>query len=186
MSRKYLLGLHHLNIAYCSGNIASYHRQVRESVMPLLNLLKNHPAWCFSIEMCGASVEFIGTNYPAVLTELRFLILNGQVEFISSIYAPQIWIQFPEADLFRSIEINQQVLKNYEINASRIFFSQENFICPGIEKLSQWFDAVLVKDDYFFYYGLRSSAEEIPPYYQVGNIKLVVGWATPNYILIRG
>jgi len=33
---KFALAIHHLNISYVAGDYSSYHRQVRESVVPLL------------------------------------------------------------------------------------------------------------------------------------------------------
>ena len=177
MQKKYALGIHHLNVAYCSGNIASYHRQVRESIVPLLDILHDHPNWCFNIEMCGASIEFIATNYPGVLTYLRDLVNNGQIELISSMYAPQIWISFPQTDILKSIEINQKILKKYNIKCSRIFFSQENFINHGIKNLKEWFDIVVVKDDYYFYFHpYPQPFNATVPFYQLDDMKIVVGW----------
>lgn len=175
--KKYALGIHHLNIGYTVGQTDSYHRQVRESVMPLIDLLARHPTWCFSIEMSGFSIEFIALNYPALLQRIRLLIDSGQIELISSTYSPQIWIAFPKTDLVKSIEMNQKLLKEYGLPATRIFFAQENFSGEGMRELSEWFDIAIVKDDYYFYFHPQpDDRQPLIPYYQLGDLKVLVGW----------
>lgn len=175
--KKFTLGLHHLNISYNAGNISSYHRQVRESIFPVIDMLFSHPHWCFSIEMSGYSIEFIASNYPSLLRRIRELIEREQIELISSTYSPQIWLAFPRQDLVKSIEINLQLLKKHELPSSRIFFSQENFYGYGVSTLSEWFDIALVKDDYYYYWNQQPEHNEnLPPYYKHGDLKLLVGW----------
>ena len=173
--RKFALGIHHFNIAYTAGNEMSYHRQVRESISPFLDMLLRHPTWCFSVEMSGFSLEFIAVNYPAVFSLLKLLITNKRIELISSTYSPQIWLAFPELDLIKSIEINNELLNKYGISQSRIFFSQENFFGEGIKTLSKWFDVAIVKEDYYSTL-YNEPLTNIKPYYLLGEIKLLIGW----------
>ena len=101
---KLALGLHHFNIAYVAGNEASYHRQVREALLPFLQMLERHPSWQTTIEMSGFSLEFLAQHYPNILDYIKSLIENGQIELISCTYAPQLWIAYPFEDLIKSIE----------------------------------------------------------------------------------
>jgi len=140
-------------------------------------MLFDHPKWCITIELCGFSIEFLYTNYPAIFNDLRELINNGQIELISVTYAPQIWIAFPGKDLIKSIKINQLLLKNYGITPSRIFFTQENFFGIGATTLQDWFDVAVVKDDY--YYHFNDHAEPLSstaPFYKISGMKLLIGW----------
>ena len=174
---KYALAIQHLNISYVAGDYPSYHRQVRESVVPLLDILQRHPTWRFNIEMAGTSLEFIAKHYSPVLDRIRRMIVDGQIELISAEYAPRIWIAFPRHDMIKSIEINQKLLKQYDLPVSRIFFAQENFFGPGVQTLSEWFDAAVVKDDYYFYlHKPPGQGENIHPYYALGDMKLLIGW----------
>jgi hypothetical protein len=72
--KKFALGIHPVNVAYTAGNIDSYHRQVREGIGPLLNLLLRHPNWCFNVQMNGYSIEFIANHYPEILELIKSLI----------------------------------------------------------------------------------------------------------------
>ena len=174
---KFALGIHHLNMAYVAGDYPSYHRQVRESVIPLLDMLERHPPWSFNIEMSGYSIEFIAKHYPFVLDRFRRMIYDGQIELISAEYAPRIWIAFPRRDMIKSIEINQKLLKDLDLPVSRIFFTQENFFGPGAQTLTEWFDSAVVKDDYYFYlHEPPEQGENVPPYYALDDIKLLIGW----------
>lgn len=175
--QRFALGILHFNIFYTIGNVPSYHRQVRESIIPVLDLLSRHSDWCFTIEMSGISIEFLAKNYPSVLDRIRSLILSKQIELISSTYSPQIWISFPLYDLVKSIELNIRLLKNYNLKTSKIFFSQENFCGEGIKAISKYFEYALIKDDYYFYLHAEHTSEIfISPFYHLGKMKVMVGW----------
>ncbi len=175
--KKFALGLHHLNIAYVAGDYNSYHRQVTESVIPLLDLLGRHSSWCFNIELSGYSIEFIAKHYPIVLNRLKILIESKQIHLISAEYAPRIWFSFPRKDMLKSIEMNVQILNKYDLKASRIYFAQENFFGPGISSLEDWFDTAIIKDDYFYHLYPNLIKDDMqPPYYKLNKQKLVIGW----------
>lgn len=175
--KKFALGIHAVNVAYTAGNISSYHRQVREGIVPLLNILMRHPNWCFNLQINGFSVEFIANNYPEVLELIKLLINKNQIELISCTYSPQIWIAFPKYDLIKSIELNQELLKSYDLQPSRIFFSQENFSGEGVKSLKEWFDVAIIKDDYYFYlYDKPDNMLNFPPFFNLDGIKIMVGW----------
>lgn len=164
-----------MNVAYTAGNVSSYHRQVREGIVPIIDMLYNNPRWCFSIEMCGQSIDFIGKNYPSVLDRFKELILRNQIEFISSTYAPQIWISFPRTDLIKSIEMNISILEKYGIKQSRIFFAQENFSGEGIKTLTKWFDIAILKNDYYYYLHNSEKYKPLSPYYNLEGLKVLIG-----------
>jgi hypothetical protein len=174
---KLALGLHHFNIAYVAGNEASYHRQVREAVLPFLQMLERHPSWQTTIEMSGFSLEFLAQHYPNILDYIKSLIENGQIELISCTYAPQLWIAYPFEDLIKSIEINLELLHQLELPSSRIFFTQENFFGPQVRQLDSYYDAAVVKDDYYYYLNDPPPPQTaIPAAFRFGSLDLIVGW----------
>lgn len=174
---KFALGIHAVNVAYTAGNESSYHRQVREGIVPLLNMLIRHPNWCFNIQINGFSIEFIANHYPEVLELMRILIKSNQIELISCTYSPQIWISFPKYDLIKSIQLNQDLLKSLDLQASRIFFTQENFSGEGVKGLKEWFDIAIIKDDYYYYlYEKPENALDFPPYLNLNDMKIMIGW----------
>lgn len=174
---KFALGIHTVNVAYTAGNLNSYHRQIREGIVPLLNILLRHPTWCFNLQISGYSIEFIANNYPGVLEIIKMLINKEQIELISCTFSPQIWIAYPKYDLIKSIKLNREILESYGLKPSRIFFSHENFSGEGLSLLKEWFDVAIVKDDYYYYlYDKPDNLSSLPPYFNLNEMKLMVGW----------
>jgi hypothetical protein len=168
---KYGLGLLHFNIQFIAGELETYHREVRETFSPVLDLLVNHPTWKFDIELQGHMVEFLAKHYPYTLEKLRKLVDNGQVELISCHYSDQIWIAFPKVDMIKSIQINDRVLKEHGLKRSRVFFAQENFFGEGLTELSDYFDICVARSSYYTYF---HPIDELKPYYKMGNLKVLI------------
>lgn len=169
--KKCAMGLFHFNLQFVAGDIESYHREVRETFNPLLDLLRNHPDWTFDVELQGCMIEFMAEHYPYILKKLRMLVDNGQVELISCHYSDQIWIAFPKADMIKSIEINDRVLADHGLTRSRVFWTQENFFGEGVAELADYFDICVVRSSYYTWF---QAINEEQPYYDLAGLKVLV------------
>lgn len=148
---KLAMGLLHFN-PHWNLDLRSAHRHCTEALVPLLRTLRGRPDWTLSIEMSGSGLEFVGEEYPNALGMLRGLINDGQVELISSLYTPNLWVAFPERDLRRSIDLNRKCLNKLKLPTSKVFFAQEGLFGHGIERLRDYFEVVVCKDDYLSYF----------------------------------
>jgi hypothetical protein len=145
------LGLFHFN-PYWNLDTRSAHRHCTDTFVPLLRTILAHPKWHVTIEMAGIGLEFIQNSYPEQMKLLRTLVDSGQVELISSLYTPNIWIAFPARDLLRAVSLNMKCLDKLKLPQSRIFFAQEGFFGAGVSVLADYFDVAVCKDDYLSYY----------------------------------
>ena len=131
---KLALGIFHFN-PHWNLDERSAHRHCTESLIPLLRTLKRHPPWQVTIEISGSGLEFINATYPKQFCLLRSLVERGQVELLSSLYTPSIWVAFPFRDLQRAVELNRRCLSRLGLPWSRIFFAQECFFGKGVAAL---------------------------------------------------
>jgi hypothetical protein len=148
---KLALGLFHFN-PHWNADPRSGHRHCTETLAPLLASLSRHPEWRFSIEISGSGLEFILQAYPRLIELLRRLIDMGQVELISALYTPSIWVAFPRRDLIQAIRFNQACLDRLRLPHSKIFFAQEAFFGEGVATLQDYFEIAVCKDDYLSHY----------------------------------
>jgi hypothetical protein len=148
---KLALGLFHFN-PHWNLDARSAHRHCTEALSPLLRSVHHHPTWRLTIEVSGSGLEFIHRAYPGLFGNLKALVENGQVELISSLYTPSLWVAFPLRDLVTSIELNRQCVDRLGLPWSRIFFAQEAFFGTGVSALQEYFDVAICKDDYIDYY----------------------------------
>lgn len=164
------LGLFHFNVQWSAGDLASYHRYVREALIPFLEVLRRNPWLRVSVEMAGSGLEFVSAFYPGAIRILKSLIFNGQIELISSLYTPNLWVAFPKEDLLRSIVLNRRCLQQLGLEASRTFFAQECLFGHGVAGLTEFFDTAICKDDYLTHF----YDVEVQPMYQLGDMLVVV------------
>jgi hypothetical protein len=54
-----------------------------------------------TFEIAGSGLEFLNDHYPGAIALLRDLVARQQVELVSAVYAPTIWVAFPARDLLR-------------------------------------------------------------------------------------
>ena len=148
---KIALGLFHFN-PHWNLDPWSGRRHCTEALTPLLRTLCAHPKWRVTIEMAGSGLEFVHRSYPGTFAMLRRLIDRGQVDLISALYTPNLWVAFPRSDLRKSVELNRKCLDKLGLPASRIFFAQEGFFGPGVAAVADSFDVALCKDDCLTYY----------------------------------
>jgi len=167
---SYALGLLHFN-PHWGANERSGHRHCAETFGPLLRILDRNPWWRVDVEISGSGLEFLRANYPDQLRLLRRLVERGQVELISALYTPSLWIGFPRRDLQKSIELNRRCLKALALPWTRIFFAQEAFFGAGVETLTDDFDIAVCKDDYLSYF-YRDDLRH--PHFRAGAMRVVV------------
>lgn len=164
------LGLFHFNPHWgADGRMGRRH--CAEALGPFLRLLRERPDWRTNIEISGAGLESIEKVYPEQLRLLRLLIERGQLELISSLYTPNLWIGFPRRDLVRSVELNRRCLAKLGFPWTRIFFAQEAFFGMGLSILRDHFDVVICKDDYL---SRQCTLNYASPCFRLGGMKVVV------------
>jgi hypothetical protein len=148
---KIALGIFHFN-PHWNADTRSAHRHCTEALAPFLRALEAHGEWRVSLEISGSGLEFVERAYPEQLRRLRSLVEKGQIELISSLYTPSLWIAFPRRDLEVGVELNRKCLARLGLPATRIFFAQEAFFGSGVTALQDHFDVAICKDDYLAYY----------------------------------
>jgi hypothetical protein len=167
---KLALGLFHFNPHWAAETLA-VHRHCSEALGPFLHVVHANPDWHVTFEISGSGIEFICKHYPAQFRLLQRLIERGQIELISSLYTPSIWVAYPRRDLIYSIEKNKEVLRRLNLPDTRVFFAQEAFFGEGVKSLGDYFDIAVCKDDYLaHFYDIDFSN----PCFLLGDLKLVV------------
>jgi glycosyl hydrolase family 57 len=168
--KRLALGLFHFNPHWGAETLA-VHRHCSEAIGPFLQVVEANPDWNVTFEISGSGLEFLFNNYPAQFRLLHRLIEREQIELISSLYTPSIWVAFPRRDLLYSIEKNQECLRRLGLPNTRIFFAQEAFFGEGVKSLGKYFDIAICKDDYLaHFYDIDFSN----PCFLLGDLKLVV------------
>ncbi|MGA8670091.1 MAG: hypothetical protein WB679_09460 [Terracidiphilus sp.] len=144
------LGLFHFNPHWGADSRSAY-RHCSESLGPFLRALCERPYWRVDLEISGSGLEFVHKSFPEQGRLIHILVDRGQIELISALYTPSIWVAFPRRDLERSIEMNRECLKALGLPITRIFFAQEAFFGAGVSALCKHFDLAVCKDDYLAY-----------------------------------
>ncbi len=153
---RYSVGLFHFNIQYCAGGLDGFPESlgldfgdwptdeasvedaiIRESFLPVLDILERHPTWAFSIEMQGRFAEVLMTRFPSDLVRLKNLVDGGQVELISFHYSDQLFLAWPPQDLIQSLDLNDAVFAEAGLTVSPAVFVQEGQFSPGMAPLME-------------------------------------------------
>jgi len=169
-TRRLALGLFHFN-PHWGADAACSRRHCAEGLGPFLKVVEAHPKWKISFEISGSGLEILARSYASQFDRLAALVSSGQLELISSLYSPSLWVAFPRRDLVRSIEMNLEVLEKLNLPAKRIFFAQEAFFGEGVRTLKQYFDVAICKDDYLNYI-YRIDRQR--PIWRLGDLRVVV------------
>jgi len=167
---KLALGLFHFNPHWGADPICTQ-RHCTEGLGPFLKVVEAHPDWKLSLEISGSGLEILAKHYKKPFDRLGSLVKSGQLELISSLYTPSLWVAFPRHDLVRSIEENLEVLKRYDLPSNRIFFAQEAFFGEGVRRLKEYFDVAVCKDDYLDYF---YEIDYQHPVWKLGDLRVVV------------
>lgn len=170
LMEQFSLGLLHFN-TFWDLNPRSGQRHCTEALSPLLNCLLEQERWRVSIEICGSSLEYLSAHHPELIESLKILLDRGQIELISALYTPSIWVAYPRRDLIKSVEANRRALDRLQLPQSRCFFAQEAFFGYGLQTMNNYFDTVICKDELLTSQLIDLSPERL---YRLGDLKVVV------------
>jgi hypothetical protein len=169
--KKVAVGIFHFNLFYVAGDEAGYHRYCTEAVIPFLETIATADLRV-TFEMSGSGLEFLDRHYASALDLLRTLMARGQVELISATYAPTVWVAFPQEDLLQSIDLNARVLGDLGLRTANIFFAQECFFGPGLERIAERFALAICSVEHFSYFHPQRPPA---PLYTLGKMRVLVG-----------
>jgi hypothetical protein len=147
---RFSLSMFHFNVQYVAGGLVGFPDGetfeptfdlddaavqdliVRESLLPILELLERHSSWTLTIEMQAYMVEVMLDRHPETLDLLRRLVDAGQVELVSFHYSDQLFLAYPRLDLERSHDLMEEVWAEAEIAPSAVVFCQEGQFGVGM------------------------------------------------------
>ncbi|MFX1520652.1 MAG: hypothetical protein ACFFCD_12115 [Promethearchaeota archaeon] len=152
--QKYTMALYHFNVQFVPGSTAVENRIMEESFYPLLKMYQSHSKWRCNIELSGYMLELLHQRYPEVLSLLKELVREGQIEIVVSHYSEQFLVAYPRTDMAKSIEISDALLDALNLVRSGVFFAQESQWTPGYAGLlnAYDYDTVVVASDPWYYY----------------------------------
>ncbi len=132
---KYALSLFHFNLQYVAGDFRIENRIIRQSFLPLMKLLDQHPNWRINLEIQGWAFEVMQENHPDALALFKKLIDRRQIELTVAHYSDQFFLAYPALDMRRSIAISDQILQDLGISRSRVFVAQEIQWSPALPSM---------------------------------------------------
>ncbi len=138
---KYALGVFHFNVQYVAGGMYGYWAVpnaeldldagqiedliITESLAPVIELYKQHPAWGVDIEMQGYMLDVLAARHPQLLDTMRTMAKASQIDIVSFHYSDQLYIAYPQVDWERSQKLTAETFKKHDIPLSRSVFCQE-------------------------------------------------------------
>jgi len=177
---KYSIALYHFNTQYLAGNTQAEMYIVTESLHNILSMYDRHPSWKFNVELSGSGLETIHDKYPSTYDLLVKLINREQLELTLSPYSEQLSLAYTYEDMKRSLEINENILKNHSLGKSNILFLQEGQWHPAWVKLREYgYDTFLVAESTLEYHGVRNPAP-ILEYEYLGEEGYLVVYPDPD------
>lgn len=146
---RWALSLFHFNVQYVPGGLDgmfpppagdAFHYDndqtedliIRESFLPVLDILEAHPSWQLTLEMQGLMLEVLAARWPDDLARLVALVSSRQVELASAHYADQLLLAYPRGHIARSLALTNQVAATHGITPSGAIFTQEGFFGHGL------------------------------------------------------
>lgn len=146
---RWALSLFHFNIQYVAGGLRGFmpgrlesHFDfdeaqtedliIRESFLPLLDILEAHPTFQLSIEMQGRMIEILGERFPADLARTKALVDSRQLELIALHYSDELVVAYPKHHLERSLAMTRAAAADAGLTLSTSVFTQEGFFGEGV------------------------------------------------------
>jgi len=146
---RWALSMFHFNIQYVAGGLRGFmpgrlesHFDfdeaetedliIRESYLPLLDILEAHPTFQLTIEMQGRMIEILDERFPADLARTKALVDSRQLELVSFHYSDQLLVAYPKHHLARSLAMTRAAAANVELTLSGSVFTQEGFFGEGV------------------------------------------------------
>ncbi|MCK6526340.1 MYXO-CTERM sorting domain-containing protein [Myxococcota bacterium] len=190
---KWSASLMHFNLQYCAGGLEGFadamgldfgddydaseqgveDQIVRESFVPVLEILERHPDWAFDIEMQGLMVDVLRERFPDVLDRLRALADQGRVELVSFHYSAQLYVAWPERDLDESLGDTARAFQEADLPLSGVVFAQEGQWSPGQTRLMgrRGYDLALLPKNLFSYFHPEIAPE---PWYRLDGVDVLL------------
>ena len=93
---------------------------VKESYLPVIEALKNHPVAKITLNINGTLTEqLMDFGYDGLINDIAGLASKGQIEFTGSAKYHPLLALIPEPEIIRQIELNNETNKRYFGNAYR-------------------------------------------------------------------
>lgn len=190
---RWSASLMHFNLQYCAGGLEGFadamgldfgddydaseagveDQIIRESFVPVLEILERHSDWAFNVEMQGLMVDVLRERFPDVLDRLRALADQGRVELVSFHYSAQLYVAWPERDLDESLGDTARAFQEADLPLSGVVFAQEGQWSPGQTRLMgrRGYDLALLPKNLFSYFHPELAAE---PWYRLDGIDVLL------------
>ena len=148
MARLNLFAIFHLNLAYSSIEEEQRSEVVERCYWPLLRLAKKHNL-PLGIEATGYTLEEIVKTDPEWIEELRFLVTEGNCEFVGSGYSQIIGPLVPADVNAANLRIGNHVYKQLLDLQPRIALVNEQAYSAGLLRhyLDSGYEAIVMEWD---------------------------------------
>lgn len=137
----------------------------KKAYSPFLQVLKEHPWVKVSLHYSGCLLEWLLKNYPEFITQIKEMILNGQVELMTGGFYEPIMAVLPDQDKLGQIgKLTDFIKKNFDYQARGMWLA-ERIWEPHLAKVFKeaGVDYIVVDDAHFKTAGLNE--EELRGYY---------------------
>lgn len=100
---------------------------VEKSYNRIISVLKRNPSIKFTINITGCLLDKLANlGYNNLISDINNLVAKGQIELVGSAAFHSILALLPDEEIYRQIEINEQILKKYFGNN----FQRQGFFIP--------------------------------------------------------
>lgn len=100
---------------------------VEKSYNRIISALKRNPSIKFTINITGCLLDKLANlGYDNLISDINNLVTKGQIELVGSAAFHPILALLPDGEIYRQIEINEQILKKY-FGAN---FQRQGFFIP--------------------------------------------------------
>jgi hypothetical protein len=199
---KFSLSMFHFNVQYVAGGLKGFpsgtdtnptfdldDAEVQDAIIvesfePILDLFLAHPDWKVTLEMQAYMAEVMHERHPGILSKLKQLVSNGQVELVSFHYSDQMFLAYPKLDMERSHQLMERVWEEVGFSPSEVVFCQEGQFGEGVVPFAAAHDrTILVLPKNLFRYQHLADYEQAAPLYELDGVDIVIGsrgFATPE------
>jgi hypothetical protein len=154
---RWALSMFHFNVQYVAGGLEGFAEIalnapaaapqtdlteaevedaiITESFAPLIDILDRNPELALTLELQGYMVDLIRERHPALLTRMRRLANNGQLELASIHWSDQFFLAWGRQDMNESWARTQASFAAADLPLGRAVFTQEGQFGEGF---AQW------------------------------------------------
>lgn len=200
---RFALSMFHFNVQYVAGGLWGWPTGedegqpdflvdeaqtedliVRESFLPILELLEDHPGWALTLELQAYMVEVMIARHQDVLDLLRELVHGGQVELVSFHYSDQLFLAYPRLAMERSHELMGRVWAEADLEPSEVIFAQEGQFGVGMAPFALAHGrSIIAMPKNLLRYQHQAYYETAPPLFDLDGVAVVLagrGLSTPE------